>query len=271
MDLRKIMIIMIIIICALSLTYGVYVQIFEKNKENTSSSSLNENEIIEFEKLFDNNINTQGYVLNNNNKIDPSKEIVYTGHKTEKTYEGKYDIKVDIPIININNEKIDKINKEISKTFLEKAENIIADSENENTVNNIYTVEYTAYLNENILSLVIRSTLKVGTGAQRLIIKAYTYNISSNQEISLAEILKLKGITTESAQKEIKSTVQNSIDKTKNLAALGYTVYERDINSNIYKIENSNNFFLGPNGVIYIIYAYGNTKYTSESDIVVIK
>ena len=56
-----------------------------------------------------------------------------------------------------------------------------------------------------------------------------------------------------------------------NLSALGYNIYQRDLNSDIYEIKNSNNYFLGPDGTIYIIYAYGNTRYTSEKDIVVIK
>ena len=37
----------------------------------------------------------------------------------------------------------------------------------------------------------------------------------------------------------------------------------------IYKIENTKNFFLGKNKTLYLIYAYGNKNYTSEMDIVV--
>ncbi len=55
------------------------------------------------------------------------------------------------------------------------------------------------------------------------------------------------------------------------MAALGYKIHERDINNEMYKVENSDNYFLGANGNIYIIYAYGNKSYTTERDIVYIK
>ena len=38
--------------------------------------------------------------------------------------------------------------------------------------------------------------------------------------------------------------------------------------SDIYTVANSENFFLGENGKLYIIYAYGNQNFTSEMDIV---
>ena len=156
MKLRKIMIIAIIVICALSLTYGLYYQIFEKKKKNTPNEPPKIVDVAEFEKVFDNNMNSQGYNINLINRIDASKDIVYTDYSAENIYESKYDIKVDIPAININSKKIEKINKEISKTFLDKAKSIVENAKNENVEYNIYTVEYTAYLNENILSLVIR-------------------------------------------------------------------------------------------------------------------
>ena len=52
---------------------------------------------------------------------------------------------------------------------------------------------------------------------------------------------------------------------------MGYQVYKRDLKSDIYKAENVDNYFLGPNGSIYIIYAYGNTNFTTECDIIFIK
>ena len=38
----------------------------------------------------------------------------------------------------------------------------------------------------------------------------------------------------------------------------------------MYKLENTNNYIIGENGLLYIIYAYGNNNYTSEVDIVII-
>ena len=45
-------------------------------------------------------------------------------------------------------------------------------------------------------------------------------------------------------------------------------IYKRNVEDDMYKIENSDNYFLGPQGEIYIIYAYGNMNFTSERDIV---
>ncbi len=48
----------------------------------------------------------------------------------------------------------------------------------------------------------------------------------------------------------------------------GYTVYNRDLNNSIYQLANIENYFLGPNGDLYIIFAYGNQHHTAEIDIV---
>ena len=50
-----------------------------------------------------------------------------------------------------------------------------------------------------------------------------------------------------------------------------YTSEITDIKDEIYKVENSNNYVMGPNGSIYIIYAYGNSSFTSDNDVVYIK
>ena len=271
-DVRKIIIIAIIAICALALAYGIYFQVFVKNKEeHIGKNTIVESpigETVEFDGLFDNKINYQGYNLNNEIKIDQTKELVYTNYTQTEIYEGKYTMKVNIPIININNENIAKINEEIDAIFQDKVDSVMENRSNENAPYTIYNVDYTAYINENILSLVIRATLKEGDNAQRLIIKSYTYNISTNEQIPLSNMLDIRGKDKIEVEKQIKRTVQEEISQADNLAALGYDVYERDINSQIYTVENSNNYFLGPNGTIYIIYAYGNSNFTSEKDVV---
>lgn len=275
MDGKKTLIIAIILICALSLAYGIYYQIAQNAskqlQENNIVSNGESTEIVAFDKIFDNKMNLQDYKINDQIKQDQTKELVYTNYTLTEIYDGKYDIKVSIPVININNEKILEINNEITSTFQAKLNSIISNRYSEDAIQTIYTVEYTAYLNENILSVIIKATLKEGNNAQRLIIKAYTYNLSANEIIPLSSMLEIKGKDKTSVEKEIKNTVQDSINQAENLKALGYTIYERDINSSIYSIENSNNYFLGANGTIYIIYAYGNASYTTEKDVVIIK
>lgn len=276
MDIRKILIGLIIIICAFAIVYGIYFQFFKSNDNqiSTPGKTTNESENLEhldFENLFDNKMNYQQYKVSNETKIDQTKELIFTNYTLTEIYEGKYDVKVNIPIININNQKAMNINKEINSIFMEKVNSIINTKNNSNSKNTIYTVDYTAYLNENILSLVIKSTLKEDNNHQRLIIKSYTYNLSTNEEIPLLDMLEIRGKIKVNVENAIKKTILESIGRTDNLATLGYSVYERDINSTMYKIENSNEYLLGPNGIIYIIYAYGNSSFTSEKDIVVVE
>ena len=39
--------------------------------------------------------------------------------------------------------------------------------------------------------------------------------------------------------------------------------------SGVYKIENTENFFLTQDGYVYLVYAYGNNDYTNEMDIII--
>ena len=104
-----------------------------------------------------------------------------------------------------------------------------------------------------------------------MIVQTYTYNLSTNEEMTLGNILNIEGKSAKDVQTEIYNTIKEAIDNSQNLSALGYSTVNRDISDSMYLIENSNNYFLGPDGVIYIIYAYGNASYSSEKDIVVIK
>ena len=49
----------------------------------------------------------------------------------------------------------------------------------------------------------------------------------------------------------------------------GYNVYVRNPNDDMYKLENTPNFFLGKNKTLYLVYAYGNNDYTSETDLII--
>ena len=70
-------------------------------------------------------------------------------------------------------------------------------------------------------------------------------------------------------QNKINTDIQKEQKKTEDLIKLGYNVFSRDTKSDIYKIENITEYFVYNNN-IYIIFAYGNDKMTSEKDIVII-
>ncbi len=271
--IRNICFAIIILICIFALTYGIYHQIF--GDQNTEINIVEPGTVIapevDFDDLFDNSMNYQEYTgADYINKIKPDAEAVYTIYSMNEIFGDKYEIHANIPAINVNQENVRNIDREILNIFYNKLNSIISNAEKDNTAFTIYTVNYTAYLNENILSLVIKANLKEGDNAQRVIIQTYTYNLSTNKQIDLKEMLEIKGKSVDAVQKDIKDRIQEYINYANNMSSLGYDTFKRNINDQMYNVDNSSNYLLGPNGKIYIIYAYGNSNYTSEHDVVVI-
>lgn len=199
-------------------------------------------------------------------KKDASKDIIYTIVSTKRVSENRYDIDLNIPIINIlNNTSVENFNKKIQSLFVDKANDIIQNA----TQNTIYNIDYMAYVNTNILSLVIRSTLKEGNNPQRVIIQTYNYNLSTNEEMTLDQILEIKGLSTANVESVIESQIKIANEEADKLKRLGYNVYTRDLTSSIYKTKNTDNYILGPNNKLYIIYPYGNANNTDEMDVIV--
>ncbi len=263
--IRIIIFIIIGVICVISIILAI---VYQVSQLKTPPQIKEEKEIIDFKTIFNNELNEQGYTIKALQKFNEDKNIVYTLNEQKEKIDGKYDIDVKIPMININNSTIISIDKEIEATFQEKINSIMANEE-ENEV--IYTVEYTAYVNENILSLAIKSTLKEGVKAQRVIVKTYTYNMTTNEVIDIDEMMSIKKLNKSAVQGEINKVVGENTKQAQSLIDLGYKVYERNLSDEMYKIEKVTNFFYGPDGVLYIIYAYGNNSYTSELDIIPIK
>ena len=139
-------------------------------------------------------------------------------------------------------------------------------SENKNI---IYTVEYVADVQDDILSVMIRSNLKEGSNAQRVIIQTYNYDLRNNKEINLEEVLKIKNIDKSELQNRIKNEIEIEQRKVEDLEKLGYNVYSRDSTNDMYKIEQSKEFYL-TDDTLYIVYAYGNENFTSEMDLIIL-
>ena len=265
----------IIIICVISLIIAFYVQFYARidisrllgfeSERKLGNKTEEQIEILtaDFDKIFINGVKTSANKINFNAK-EKDKEIVYTKLSKRGNKINSYDIKVYVPCINIDDPKIEEYNKEID-IFIDKI-NSILESENKNT---IYTVEYAANIKDDILSLIVRSNLKEGSNAQRVIIQTYNYDLRNKKEITLEEILKIEGIDKNELQNKIKNGIQEEQNKVEDLKELGYNIYSRDVTSDRYKIENTNQFFL-TDDTLYIIYAYGNEKYTSEMDLIII-
>ena len=278
MDARKLIFILIGIICVISIIFAIYSELYyiaptNTTSQNTINQNINSNKIDEqelinnFSYIFDNKLNYQNNDISKITKKDFNKDLVYTSYEINEQVPNKYNINAKIPSININNNTISSINNEIDSTFKNQISSIIANSNT--SYNQLYDVEYMSYINSNILSLVIKATLKNGNSAQRVLVKTYNYNLSTNEELQLEEILNLKGVSKTFANKKIKETITKANVSSQSLKDLGYSVYIRDLTSDIYKIENTSTFFLGENGILYVLYPYGNSNMTSEMDIII--
>lgn len=218
---------------------------------------------------FDNTFNNQLEKSNFNNKLkkqEENKEIIYTYYDKMESKKNSYELDLQIPYINIDNEIIKQYNNEIKEIFQKKAEKVL-ETQNKNIV---YTVKYQAIIEDNILSLIIKSELKEGASAQRKIIKTYNYDLSNNKEISLKEIILKKDLKQDEVQRKIKDRIKIEEKEVEDLKNLGYNIFERNSEDKQYAIENSKEFFI-KNQHIYVIYAYGNESLTSEMDVVVIQ
>lgn len=215
-----------------------------------------------FDTLFQNQLeNNSSYVVK---KIDENKDIVYTNYENTDKSANNYEMNVNLPYINIKNQSVQDYNENIKNIFQAKAEEVLK-STNSNV---IYTVKYETYIENNILSLIIYSDLKQDASAQRIIIQTFNFNLETNKELTLEDIIKIYELDEKTVQDKIDNEIKTEEKKAEDLKALGYNVFTRDTKSDMYKIKNATEFFVHNNN-LYIIYAYGNDKLTSERDIVV--
>lgn len=274
-DIKAIAIYTIAIIsCIIAIVIVCITQFLGKNKLEemlsigslgTSKQEIDEQVLIsEFDNIFNNQLEKSGFSTNIEKQKD-DKDIIYTYYNKAESKKNNYELNLQIPYINIDNQIINQYNNEIKETFQKKAEKVL-ETQNKNIV---YTVKYQATIEDNILSLIIKSELKEGTNAQRQIIKTYNYDLISSKEISLEEMISRKGFKKDEVQRKIRDRIKIEEKKVEDLKNLGYNIFERNSEDEQYNIENTNEFFI-KNQRIYVIYPYGNESLTTEMDVVVI-
>lgn len=255
------------IVVAVSQYYGTndFDEIIIGGTDTRTQEEIVEEELkASFDNIFTNQL--EEYQISSTvKKIDENKEIVYNYYEKQEMQENNYEIDVCIPIINIDNKKIEEFNKAIQGDFLEKAESVL-ETKNKNT---IYNVEYVASITDEILSLMIRSNLKDGSSAQRVIIQTYHFDLKNNKEITLEDYLNKRDIQVPKVESKVKNEIEEEQKKVDELKALGYNIFSRDVDDEMYKVKNTEEFFV-KDGRFYLIYAYGNTALTSEMDLVII-
>ena len=275
----KIIYVIISIICVISIIIGVYEQFFNKKDDNTNISTNGKVEEPieqikektmeeikdEFNAIFINSFSSEGKDISDIERINKEKNIVYAAYNIQQENDF-FNIDLDIPVINIKGDIPKEFNKITQEVFVKKANEVM---ENTNVSEKIiYSIDYAAYINGDILSVIIKSSLKQGNNPQRIIVQTYNYNIKTKEKVTLSNIIEQKNIDEQKLKSKIDRALQIVKREEEILTQSGYSVYVRDLNSDVYKLENITNFFLDNDEKLYIIFAYGNQNFTSELDIV---
>ena len=274
---RTMFFVIVILLCILSLSIGIYAQVFYRYSDTDPfmlgigvGSTQDAAEITKLKNEFNNNsiftndVSGQTSVKDIKKKKS-EKDIVWTYNTTTEKEEDKYNISASVPQININSIEAEKINAQIEADYIYKIEEIMNKSEEQTD----YSVVYKAYLNGDLLSLIIKETIHEGQTTQSAKIKTYNYNLNNDTQVSINEIIKAKKYEAKDLQKEINAEIEELNKKDEDLKSQYSEMKLRDLNNSIYKIENTENFIVDQNGYLYIIYAYGNTENTNKIDVII--
>lgn len=273
---RKIVFFVVLaLICILALCVGIYTQFFykyaatdpfliginlgaEKTKEEYALLEAN------FNGLFTNELKVNSESIDVE-KIKGSNDIVYTAYDIKQEDETYYSIDVKLPIININTSYIKELNQQIKTDFYESANSYMRQKE----MNVVYSVDYAAYINEQILSIVVKASLREGENPEKIIVKTYNYNMLEDKAVSLEDLITYKGTSVEFVQNTINDEIKTAYDNAVIIADQFGHMYDRDLKSDMYKVENTENYFLTQDGYVYVVYSYGNKEYTNVVDIII--
>ena len=270
---KVIFFVVLFLICVVAICIAIYGQYFYKysdtdplmigihigSKKTTEEfASLKE----DFNDLFNNDVHINSENLKVD-KINTSQNVVYTYNKVKNEDENYYSVDVKIPAININNEVAKEINSEILEKFDKKSKDIMASNEG----NTIYNVDYVAFVNKSVVSIAIREKEKTEKQGETVTVTTYNYSIPDKKELTLKELIKLKETDEATVQDTINNVIETQAEKNNDVAK-EYGGLVRNPKDNMYKIENSENYFLTDDGYVYIVYDYEN-KNTNEVDIVI--
>jgi len=217
--------------------------------------------------MFDNTLH-EGVNNKNPGNIDYSK-LLTTKYDIQNVQPGKYDVDVKIPYLNLD----DDIPKQINDSIYNQYVPTLIDIAKNSTVQAIYHISYAAYVNNDILSIAIKLIWKEnGITPQRVTIQTFNYDLVNKKLLGINDVIAMKNLNKDDMQKKINSTISDmakQVEQLSNTILGGTNLYQRDINNDMYKVENTKNFFLGENGYLYIFYPYGNNAFTSDVDIVI--
>ena len=212
--IRYILYVVIIIFCVVAIGLGVYAQFFTKepvqdaygNDISAGGNIVTAQDVNQsFIDLFTNEFYSN-YDESTIAKVDDTKELVYTFYSDNQTVEGKYSMNINIPVINIQSDVVTGFNNLTQSIFVDKINSVMAGT----SVYTIYNLDYTAYVNNNLLSVAIKATIKEGDNPQRVIVQTYNYDLVEDKAVTVKEILEDRDIDETVVENRIKTVVQNA-------------------------------------------------------------
>ena len=112
-------------------------------------------------------------------------EYVKTRYLVLDEKSGEFMVNATFPYLDVNTEEARKINKEIEEVFINKLVRL----GDESKVYSTFELDYTAEINENILSLMIKCVIKEGRNPKRTIIKTYNYDLENERKVELIDLI----------------------------------------------------------------------------------
>lgn len=173
-----------------SIAYNVPNQTQENNVNNLTNQVSNNNK----DQNVPNTTNPKTI-----KKLDESKDLLYSSYNK---YSSEYSY--SIPYINIDSADARRINNEIESYYKKLVEQELK-NESEGYAINMYTIKYTSYINDTILSLVISHS----NPNDCIYYKVYNLDIYNGTMVSNADILNLKNITEAKLLDKLKELYKN--------------------------------------------------------------
>jgi hypothetical protein len=112
--------------------------------------------------------------------------------------------------------------------------------------------------------------------AQRRYIRTFNVDITTGEEITITKMLQIKGLDVANVNTTIKDQIKKINDSAKSYSNYTTGTYTRDqelAKDGFYDVNNIQNFMIGQNGELLLIYNYGNEEnnYTLTFDVIKIE
>lgn len=119
------MIALVVIVLSIYLGSDELDRLVTMGKSTTTQEEIEyQNLVSNFDTIFQNKLENSDSE-NTIQKADSSKELVYTYYTKNESKNNDYDVNLNIPYINIDNNSVDKINASIKKSFENRAETVL--------------------------------------------------------------------------------------------------------------------------------------------------